>query len=371
MISINPKKIIVKNDNFYIGKDLSSEENIYEKIYPELETFQIQEEEYSYGQIMNVYFNLNRIEEIFDSVDKNNQVSLFTVLKSMCDDINSSLGNVNNLEPIIDKEKNIIKFIDQTSIPNLEKVRSNIGENFATEAELKKTQIPLEVFGYNPNNNQSNFIRNVGMTTEISKNYATAITIGATANGEVPGMEATAFSRWNVGLQDRFKGYLVDGENKKENADDLSKQNTSVLENYESFIESSYTKLGFNKSNQDLTINSEYISTNRNIVKDYYTYAQAESTLSNYDSGSNTGIIESSIGFLPINLKLEMDGLGGIRIYDFIKINTEFLPSNYPETLEFICTGVNHKLSENDWVTNLKTIATYIDKGSKSNSASS
>ena len=66
-----------------------------------------------------------------------------------------------------------------------------------------------------------------------------------------------------------------------------------------------------------------------------------------------------------------MDGLGGIRIYDFVKINTSFLPSNYPQTLEFICTGVNHKLVNNDWVTSLKTIATYTDKGSKSTSATS
>ena len=60
-----------------------------------------------------------------------------------------------------------------------------------------------------------------------------------------------------------------------------------------------------------------------------------------------------------------MDGLGGIRIYDFIKINSSFLPSNYPQTLEFICTGVNHRLENNDWVTSLKTIATYIDKKTK------
>ena len=47
-----------------------------------------------------------------------------------------------------------------------------------------------------------------------------------------------------------------------------------------------------------------------------------------------------------------------IRIYDYVKINSSFLPSNYGKTLEFICTGVNHKLSNNEWVTSLETIAT-------------
>ena len=53
-----------------------------------------------------------------------------------------------------------------------------------------------------------------------------------------------------------------------------------------------------------------------------------------------------------------MDGISGIKIYNKIQIQQSFLPSNYPETLEFITTQVNHKLSDNDWVTTLETIAT-------------
>ena len=322
---------------------------------------------------MNVYFNFRRVEEIFSSVDKNNQVSLFTVLKSICDDINESLGNVNNLEPIIDKDENLIKIIDQTTIPNIDEIRKALqgkGTIEENDYELKAKQTPLEVFGYNTVTSQSNFVRNVGITTEISKNYATAITIGATAQGEVPGMESTAFSRWNIGLKDRFKNNLIDGE-KAEETGSLEEQNKQVMENYETFIESGYNKLGLNKKDRDLSINDEFISTNRNVVNSYYVYAQAQTTLANYDETTNEGIIESSIGFLPINLQLEMDGIGGIRIYDFVKVNSSFLPSNYPDTLEFICTGVNHKLEGNDWTTNLKTIATYIDKGSKATSATS
>ena len=86
MISINPKKVIIKNENFFAGKDL--EIPLKEKIYPQLNTFIITSDEFIYGRLMNVYLNMERVEEIFNSVDKNNQVSLFTVLKSLCDDIN-------------------------------------------------------------------------------------------------------------------------------------------------------------------------------------------------------------------------------------------------------------------------------------------
>ena len=370
IIPYNPKKIIFKNEKFYAG-DLG-DEKIYEKIYAGLDDFIItgENDSYKYGQLMNVYLNMNRVEEIFSKADSNNKITLFKALKDICGDINEGIGYINNIEPIIDKEKNLIKLIDQTAIPNLELIRKKLGSTHLTNHELKKLQLPLEVYGYNPISQMSNFVRNVGITTEISKNYATAITIGATANGEVPGMESTAFSRWNIGLKDRFKDYLIDAELPEED-NKLKDQNKNVIENYQTFIKNAYTKLGFNRKLRDLTINPDYISTSKDIVQNYYVYAQAENTKGNYDVNTNEGVIESSIGFLPINLKLEMDGIGGIRIYDFIKINTEFLPSNYPNTLEFICTGVNHTLSGNDWVTNLKTIATYIDKKSKSTSASS
>jgi hypothetical protein len=53
-----------------------------------------------------------------------------------------------------------------------------------------------------------------------------------------------------------------------------------------------------------------------------------------------------------------MDGLSGIKIYNRVNVNTKFLPSNYSNTLEFLISGVNHKLSNNDWETSLKTLAT-------------
>ena len=54
-----------------------------------------------------------------------------------------------------------------------------------------------------------------------------------------------------------------------------------------------------------------------------------------------------------------------MKIYNKVKVNTKFLPSNYPETLDFIITGVNHKLSGNDWTTSLETIATATSKLTK------
>jgi len=343
-ISLNPNKTLVSNTSFYSGTE-------NQRIYPELNLFNnTTSEGFKYGNIMNVYFSFNRIEEIMDGVDANNQISVYKVLKSLATDINESLGNVNNIEPIIDKESNIVRFIDQTPIPGLK----TIAKLIPGYEIFEKPEAILEIFGINPTNNTSNFVRSAGITTEISKEYATIITIGATANGAIPGAESTAFSKWNVGIEDRFKNKLIDGE--AERGQNLEDQNARVLEKYVQFIGQKYEKLGFTQTGNDVVISSDFIKNNKSAALDYYIYAQSET------SNQNSEYIESSIGFLPFNLKLSMDGLSGVKIYNKIKVNVAFLPSNYDETLSFIVTGVNHKLSNNEWVTSLDTIATTKEK---------
>ena len=68
--------------------------------------------------------------------------------------------------------------------------------------------------------------------------------------------------------------------------------------------------------------------------------------------------ILSAEGFIPMELSLTIDGLGGIDIYNKITIDTRILPANYPRALKFIARGVNHKVSNNNWETQIKTIST-------------
>ena len=65
-------------------------------------------------------------------------------------------------------------------------------------------------------------------------------------------------------------------------------------------------------------------------------------------------------GFIPFNLQLDIDGLSGIRIYQKLNVDTNFLPSNYPNTLDFVVTKVNHLIKDNYWQTSLDTMAIAI-----------
>lgn len=366
VLSLNMKKILIRNDYFIKGNS-QDDKPVVDPIMGNagIEPFVVNEGGLMYGKIMNIYFNINRLEEIFDSTVSNKTVSLFKALKTISDDINESLGNINNIEPII-KEENDIYFIDQSTIPNLQKIAKKLNiPAFLPEKVNRETL--FEIYGINlkKSTQESNFVRNIGLTTAINKKFATMITIGATSNGTIPGVEATAFSRWNLGIEDKFKSKLLDPKTKDDaNVSPLSGSAGKQLQSkYATLLaggDSPWQKFGLSDSGGSdglKTVNDDNIKYTENIVSDFYTLMQAEESYVE-NSKAEKNPIESSVGFLPFNLKMEIDGIGGIKIFNRIRVQQSFLPSNYPETLEFIVTQVNHKLSNDDWVTSLQTIAT-------------
>jgi hypothetical protein len=352
------RKLIISNPYFIRGLSDPNDPNtiIPQPIFPEgLETFveKSSSDRLFYGKIMNVYFNFARLEEIFDSGDLTKPVVLFEALKTICNDINDALGGVNNIEPVIN-ENNVIRFIDQTPIPGLETIATDSKVNISNFGKSSKEAV-LEIYGYNNVNSSSptsNFVTNIGISTQIDKNYATAITIGATANGGVPGIEATAFSKWNRGITDRFKNNLLDAtDSQPQVAFTASVPYQNTRDTYAEFLNQNFSIVGLNED-ANKSINEDFIKFNKNSASSWYKVMQTANSI------EENGATESSIGFLPFNLKVDIDGLSGIKIYNRVQVNTSFLPSNYPDTLEFIITQVNHKLSANGWVTSLETIAT-------------
>ena len=156
-----------------------------------------------YGQIMNIYLNYNFISDCLQETTSNNEVFLFKFLSKICDGINSSLGGLTKLEPILEDD-NILKIIDQNPIPGI--------ANSAKFGDRFKGQItPFEIFGYNTSNIAnsgsvtSNFVRDFGFVTKIDPSLASMITIGATKEGtKSKNYDGTAFSKWNEGLEDAY-----------------------------------------------------------------------------------------------------------------------------------------------------------------------
>ena len=355
------------------------------------------------GFIHNIYLNFSFIEKVVSSnTDKEGNLSFYSFLTAILDGINKSLSNICNLEVTINEEKNEIIIRDQKLAPRLTKS--------GMLAKEEKSNI-IEVFGFN--GDQSNFVKGYSFKTQITSKLATTISIGATANSNVVNEDATAFSKWNDGLIDRFnqssvigtpdacvvkkpsftpeekptpkefswdiflalyaptllylKGsissWLANNKERGEKYSKLRKEWNNSLDNYlKACFASRYTKVkggigqgGKAKTetymgNKYFQNDPDFIEKGKNILKNYV-------NIEDIVKSQETNKPSSNIGFIPIELSLDIIGMSGIKIYNQLRLNTDFLPYNYPSTMEFVVMGINHKVDSSGWSTSITAIA--------------
>lgn len=69
------------------------------------------------------------------------------------------------------------------------------------------------------------------------------------------------------------------------------------------------------------------------------------------------GVVTMTNGFIPLQFQMSVEGLAGVKIYNKLNLDQRFLPSNYPNSLSFITTKVNHKIGENNWATDYECLS--------------
>lgn len=366
-LSLDPRICIVRNDNFRSQQNKTwkyytdGNGNGGLEIFSPVEGIQIGEETFqNTAYIMNIYLNFDFcMGAIRDSADEKGNVNLYQLLSTLTNGINLALGGINNLEPVIDETSNSIKIIESTQIPG-----------YVNKDSFK---IDLNVVGYTPEGqitstyptsttSTSTFIRKVNIDTTISPDLASMITIGATQTGYVKGTDATAFSKWNKGLKDRFKeDYLpgssdsldqpITGSNGEEV--DLSEALNNYFVKYlstNSQIQGSTYGMAQKNLGYIENWDSEIIDRNVSIVSEFYRYLIATRT----KRSQGNGVCGGTLGFIPFKMGFTMDGMSGWKIYNSVNINTSFLPKIYGETLNFIVTAVDHDIKVHDWTTEVQ-----------------
>jgi hypothetical protein len=287
------------------------------------------------GYLMNVFLNIDWLAETMKSnVDEDGNISLYSVLTAICQGINSSLGNVNNLDVTVDEDTNQIRFIDDKPIPDI-------------LSKFFKDDIPTEfqVYSFSSNsatdlrNLRGSFVQDFSIKTEVSNKLATTLSIGAQALNAVVTSNATAFQSWNEGLTDRISPV------KQMNNEDKTK---SATEKYADDIKN-FIKL-LDKYDAK-TLSTEELPQLITLNKTWQKYIEAR-TAEIAQKASPT-----SVGFIPINLNLTMDGLSGMKIYQTFTIDSKFLPLNYPEKLKFLIKKVSHTVSSNGWQTQIESLS--------------
>ena len=280
------------------------------------------------GLAEEIHININHIAKVLDSyiIRETGAVSVYDFLQNLMKDVQSALGNINNFEVIYDEDDNTIKIIDSTFIPGIENYLPSVDFN---------TSIPFIINTLD--SSYGSFLRDTKIQSKLSNAFASQTTIGAQANGNVVGEDATMLSKFNDGLVDRLCKEKNTESTNPNPLDQLQKY-LHILVNYK--LETDYG-----------TITPEFIDGFKSDMIDLYRYAI--NTLVSSD-------VINPPGFLPIDLEITMDGLSGIKIYENYTIDPTMLPEDYVNNIKFITTGVSHKIQGNDWTTTLNSVMSPI-----------
>ncbi len=275
----------------------------------------------------------------------------------LCNKISVALGGVNTFRPFIDTGTNTLKIIDETSLPN----RNDVLTSNTIGGKSTNSDPVIQIYGYNylrdPQNNitqgYAGFVKNFKFTSKLDPKFAQIISIGATAQGGVIGEDATAFTSLNRGLKDRIKpeifassGFKVDS---KINIEEKSPEDQfkDSLADFESYIGS----IGVNSEGTAPTLIEAEIESYTNLYNNIMQYTETKNAVSQKKSSG-------TMGFIPVSVGLTLDGISGLKLLNGIKVDTSYLPSNYPETMLFVISKLAHKVENNIWTTELETIMT-------------
>jgi hypothetical protein len=352
-----------------------------------------------YGQIMNIYVNMKWILLELDRLKdaSTNKVVLIDFLNSILSSISSALGGINNLEANVDEVTNTVIIRDKNPLPNLKSVVIPTLNRFYKDKGINKKLSDesafFDLYGYstkeytstNPVYNKAghaSFIKDFSFTTEITPQLSTMLTVGATSNSEVVGENSTAFSRFNAGLTDRFKTKIVTPEAptdwldlianlstnpNQEQINDLNEEQKALAGQYGATY-AKYIEYVRNLAEPKYIFNSEEADTYKSAVSNFINFTQQirEIKLKKANLNAPPSYLPGT-GFIPFNMSLTMDGMSGMKIYNKLNINTEYLPTNYPDVAEFLIKNITHKIENNKWYTTLESIVTVKGEYSSKN----
>jgi len=325
----------------------------------------------SYGKIMNIFVNSRFIlETIENNKDEQGDVILIDFLQKILDGISEGLGGLNNLDVFIDETLNMVKIIDKNSLKNRDTVLEYMNNNIPlfpyvhqdSSQKISTDLAKFQLFGYS--GSSAGFVKDFTFKTELTPAFSTMITVGAAANRSVVGEENTALSRINKGLVDRYKETVVNIIDPKKLKEEGDKLRTAIAETeellkirneeFEKFLyDMSYTAEEYD-GQDGVEYNIDDINLHKTSLKELIDLEQKlKELIAKRDSEPTPLPLNTRDGFIPFNLSLTMDGLSGMKINEKFTVNTDFLPSNYPETVEFLIKNLTHEVIDNKWLTKI------------------
>jgi len=271
------------------------------------------------GYIMNIMVNIQHIIELIETLKSNDKtVNLFDFLNQLMENINKSLGNINQFNVGYDNDTNTLIITD----------------NQILDSETDKTLKVINTTGL------KSAVRELTIDSKLSNQLSSMIAIGAQASNNVAtGIDSSVFQQYNEGLKDRFFPIKKDVTN-----------NSLSEEDYIKSLETDVRAQEIAKLITNIYINKKLIQDDIETCKGYYTEIIKSLKVKS----------KSSTGIIPFTYTLKMNGLSGINYGQLFSIEPTRLPKNYlnpnnptQPLVAFIVTSVENSIENNSWVTTI------------------
>jgi hypothetical protein len=298
-----------------------------------------------FGVIGNIYINLQflyglSLDNNLESQDKKEKqdISLYDFIKNILSQFSNATGNVNNFDLHVDPSDNIARIID---INYVDTTNRNTAFDDAFTLEM---------------HNLKSTVRSYKLESQIFPEQSTIIAVGSQVKGSALGTGADTMVDFNRNISDRIIPAKIDpniGNNEVQ-------AEQEQLENLKTNLSTIYSFLG--------DTNSFYLftSTANFDVNDASTYKAALRDLIAYfkSIGNSTS---KNRAIIPTKLSVELDGIGGLIIGHLFKIPQDLLPKGYKggslgSKQGYIITGLGHKVSNNDWTTEIGAQTIILDE---------
>jgi len=287
------------------------------------------------GYLNSVLVNIEYIIQIIDKqTDENGDVKFIDFFQELLAGINDALGGINNFKVKDDPKTHTIRIYDEACHGYLRQQATTEFKSYGVEIDKKST-----------------IIKSLSLTTQLSNEMASMIAIGAQANGNQVGENATAFSEFNAGLYDRVNPTKVVGNTstvgQKTPFEKFQENCAAIL----SYIQALYPLRTLEGSPElyvedyrwGFNLNINNITTLKKLNRDYSRFAIGYFT--------NQDVQLESPFIIPFKLSITIPGLAGGTIYEKFAMDTILLPASYDNKVDYLIVGVTHDIANNKWDT--------------------
>ena len=357
-LSVNDNICLV---NAYVNFT-SGIKSLWPNIFPLQDSKFNQGADKSHGRTMAISLHMGFIKDCADAAydNQDHTINLQKFLDAILDGINSCFYGTINLVTQINPDTNVLYILDLSQLPDI--------DSLGVDTTLTK----FRVSGFNLG--EASFMRDISITSEISKNIANQLTIGAQQSGNVISNIPTGLTKFNVGYTDRvFEKKLDSYQTNKAVQAAQAAANTqqaaqqAALEEQKSVASiklwlrqwallSQYLGYAVKDRLPTDTASAKYYDVIEPIIKWMLSQITSDLPTLTSEGGEVTVQGQNPPGYIPISLNLTMEGLSGMKLFNRFTISEEYLPFSYRNHFDFIIKGITHELKNNYWETMIESL---------------